>query len=475
MKLPRNLSAPAVFFVLSIPFLLSCSGDSGLHAPTGPVEKTTSDPAAPAAADNTAAVPQDTQTTENADAQSQAREIVMTSSVRVTNTSGGRVIVLGELGRPKPVIVHFAVDTERSDLFDMGKEERWLSWYLDFFPDGSPSHDRHGMQYTTSTNGYVITERDLRAGHKVVWVDNRHIKTGRWRETRMTVRFAWYGEKSHADNDSLYNAPDLLSEDGKWKLKNRVHENIPVDVVVPHSADVVFHPVVTDSAQIMSGTWWLRGAVEELGDPHELFLYTPLMIQEHRIGFPVVVDPDGGDFLKQALVALRGHDEIGRGYIRDFHVAVVPPDLSEGTDYGGKAYLGINVSSVVWQDDLEDTKEILLHEIGHNLSMGHVHCGSSPGCFPGESDYPGLTSKINADGYRLVGYSYASNFPPWNDIEVVPASEYDDIMSYGDPRWLSAYTYRKTAEFGFGMEPTLLPMRRTVSEPVISTCYPRHE
>ena len=424
-----------------------------------------------APADSTAAATgiQNAQTAENTDEQSTAQKIVMLPSVRVTNTSGGRVIVLGEPGRPKPAIVHFAVDPERSDLLDMERENRHLGRFLDFFPDGSPSHDKHGMEYGT-TNGYVITASDLRAGHKVVWVDNRLMKQGRWRETRMTVRFSWYGDDLHADNDSLYNAPDLLSEDGKWKLKNRVHENIPVDLVVPHAADVVFHPVVTDSAQIGSGTSWLRGAVEQLGDPHELFLYTPLRIQEHRVGFPVVVDPDGDDFLVQAILAIEVHDEINYAFIRDFHVAVIPPVLREGADYGGRGYLGKNVSSIVWQDALEDTKAILIHEIGHNLSMRHVHIGSPPV----ENDYPGLTSKINADGYRLVGYYHNTDtFPPWNDIEVVPASEYDDIMSYGDPLWLSAYTYRKMAEFGFGMEPTLFPLRRTVSEPVIFTCFPR--
>ncbi len=94
---------------------------------------------------------------------------------------------------------------------------------------------------------------------------------------------------------------------------------------------------------------------------------------------------------------------------------------------------------------------VMWHEIGHNRALGHVR-----GCPPVErfeDEYPLATANINVAGYRIVD----------GTAEIVSSDEYSDFMSYcGSPTSVSAYSYRKMAEYGFGLRPTLLSTRKVV-------------
>ena len=84
--------------------------------------------------------------------------------------------------------------------------------------------------------------------------------------------------------------------------------------------------------------------------------------------------------------------------------------------------------------------EVMTHELGHNMSLGHAPCnlifgaGRDPG-------YPYGDGTIGAWGYDARGDS------------LVPPSTYD-LMSYCDPAWISDYNFEKALRFRLQVEGT---------------------
>ncbi len=264
-------------------------------------------------------------------------------------------------------------------------------------------------------------------------------------------------------------------------IENR-YGDYRVDVVIPYPSDVIFHPVVTDSAQIPSETRKIESlflfGYEGFGIMAPFYKYTPLVIGEHRIGPAVVIDAptDGGDWGLEAITAMAKHYRTGvfpwnRSH-KDFRVAVPIINYREGSfnslgfveepfsaigfyeEWISEGHIStVHQRNVEFDGPPEGKGWSLLHEMGHNLSLGHLHDDTR--YYGRDPNYPAYPDQnINVDGY-------------WVDADgrvvTLPRDDYVDFMAYENaPEWISAYHYRKMAEYAFGIEPTLEARRPVV-------------
>ena len=137
--------------------------------------------------------------------------------------------------------------------------------------------------------------------------------------------------------------------------------------------------------------------------------------------------------LLQAVELIRA-TENGRGY----YSAVT---AEQGSSLLGIAYLGEAGAPPV-SASIPDSA-VLAHELGHNMSLRHAPCG---GPFGVDSDYPYRDGSIGA-----WGYDFRSG-------EMVDPST-NDLMSYCEPQWVSAYNFKKALEFRLEVEAAQAPSR----------------
>ena len=128
----------------------------------------------------------------------------------------------------------------------------------------------------------------------------------------------------------------------------------------------------------------------------------------------------------------------------------------------GLAYVGSDTSnsftSIGFEDDLRNDLSshrwyiVMLHEVGHNLSLGHAPCGSPT---PENVDSFWSTKPwLNASGGKL---SSAALYDQENDELIDPTTtgsgteKGSDVMGYCDGEWFSEYNYHKIATFAAGV------------------------
>ncbi len=258
--------------------------------------------------------------------------------------------------------------------------------------------------------------------------------------------------------------------------------------MIPYPSDVVFHPVVTDPAQIPHETQKLEDAFlsgdgfgilgETRLDAAAGYEYTPLVIGQHEIGPAVVMDSTYANAgYKWAWSAFKPlYDQYADGAFpwdrsyKDYRVAVVSNEV-QGLDESlvvimGLARTGEPFAAIALGADNgrnPDTGWVLLHEMGHTRGLGHIDGNQGGLIDPNYPEYP--ESNINVDAYR-VGAD--------GQVVTLRREDYFDFMGRGwtfiehivpTPLWISAYHYRKWAESGFGIEPTLEARRPVVIAP----------
>ncbi len=388
---------------------------------------------------------------------------ITVTAVRVTNTSGGTVLVAAPWPARKPVIVHVDVNVEESHLPALKEAGGTLD--LSLSVDGEPFGAPRALTPLNDASVSLTADMLEKNEPAAAWLSTNAV-TGQWRERELSYEAS-------------------VSLEG-WRLVdlNWAKRKYAVDVVIPYPSDMVFHPVVTDAAQIPRETEKLESHVLANGEyrygsflhewrdrwtnwqPGELPLYdyTPLVIGEHRIGPAVVVDTTKRKIsVSSALDALESSYGTGDfdwdGTYKDFRVAVVSEEVHDGPDFLGVARFHKPFSSIRLQTDnpVDDFYSgslwALIHEMGHNLGLLHVH-DDAGGRDPNYPDYP--DGNINEDAY-------------WVDADgrvvTLPREDYYDFMGYNSPDWISAYHYRKMAEYAFGIEPTLEARRPVVTAP----------
>ncbi len=412
-------------------------------------------------------------------------------TVRVTNTSGGKVIVVAN-GREnsKPMLVHFVVDEERTDVARFRDEG--MAMYAGTVK--ITGHAEDGTPITFSDLGSVWNGqlnagasqsgiRDLKEGMIAVFTRTDQ-SSGRMRPWNTNIEFT------------------LHNTDAGWTIGNPLHRGIQLDALNPHPSKVVFHPVLpSDSLGNVSDD--VRTSIvdqtEDLAQTHrdgvfmDLIRHAPIVLGEILVGEPVLIDTthwafrDGhfrcGDrsYGCLALDALETHFEFadcdgnfplgnsksfGASCLENpidnttdlnFHVAIALADLpGKRTHSGGGALQGSPYTYVNVYDDEATNASLLLHEMGHSLDLSHMYSGHNEQI--NDTNYP-LTAApglINVDGYEVDRR---------RNISIIDADSHFDFMTYTSPEWISAYHYRKMAEYRFGIEPTLAATRRIVLEP----------
>lgn len=411
-------------------------------------------------------------------------------SVRIANTSGGEVLVVvnDSYGGPynthaKPFIVQFEIEPY-SDLDGFEADDLCLSIDIDL-----PFISRRGGSSSGGKSGRCLRRNQIEQGIGYeIW--RKGTSLGHWRSGEGSVTF------------SLFNQG--------WTIVNDEHNEIRVDVTDPIPGDIVFHPVIpgdslgfSDEA-VEQGRIWLEDQIESLKSSgsklNAELRHSPIVIQQFVIGAPVIIDTTGWRFkrgggipicdaqnfgclslkpmgsrpvfsscdgeygLKQFGSCIDG--EIDQSTTLDFHIAVASPATTgfESMPFAAGALQGSPFSFVNTSRNLDDEAFAIIHEMGHSLDLSHVLCSGREKYI--DPNYPNDTAHINERGYRFVVDRYGSH----RYDGLIYANERYDFMSYCFPNWISAYSYRKMAEYRFGIEPTLVWTRPVVTEPKLVIC-----
>ncbi len=457
------MSKPARYaLALAAAVFLSCEGPPG---PTGPQESA----GPPANAERTAAPAEGAALEVHPDYE----KTITITAVRVTNTSGGTVLV-GTQPPGKPVIVHVDVvnddkslgisSSSRPDRSDLeGLKEAGGVLRLNLSIDDVP----------VTVDPVLFTAEQLAENEPAAAWLTADVVTGQWREMALSYQAELTGVEGWTLNDTAANAARAYV----------------VDVVIPYPSDVVFHPVVTDSAQIPAETekiesHFLATADYRYGsilhgwrDPLTnwqpihlpMYDYMPLVIGEHRIGPAVVIDSveieaSGADIAAvHAMIDSywNGDFDWDRSH-KDFRVAVLTPEVYSGP-FGYARGRGVYNSPFSYlrlsQNNPNDgwyNINVMIHEMGHNLGLEHVYDDPIYGRDQNYPEYP--DQNINVDAYRVDGDGR---------VVTLPREDYFDFMGAGvaGTFWISAYHYRKMAEYAFGIEPSLEARRPVVIAP----------
>jgi hypothetical protein len=107
-------------------------------------------------------------------------------------------------------------------------------------------------------------------------------------------------------------------------------------------------------------------------------------------------------------------------------------------DFPGYSAVGLVEKS---HKNLEDTSDILVHELGHNFNRDHAPCGVTPF----DTNYPYANAVLGDFGWDPQGAAggKVQSLPGgW----VVPQTS-RDVMSYCQDEWISEYTYRHILDY----------------------------
>lgn len=236
-------------------------------------------------------------------------------------------------------------------------------------------------------------------------------------------------------------------------------------VYSPLPTRLVLHPVAIDHFTKENETRWLEAAVvETIETLRGAASHMPIAVHDFVVGPAIEIKNERvGDDIHQWAKETGYENGLFHTAASplDLHVVVIRSEVSRGYPIGGVAGTGSRVPTMIYGggEGSFELNGILWHELGHALGMGHTPCGPVTGI---EGRYPHADGFINMDAYEVAAD---------RTLTVKPREEYHDIMSYCSPTWISAYTYRKIAEYHLGIEPTGLPVRVVVPDPATSSPY----
>ncbi len=131
---------------------------------------------------------------------------------------------------------------------------------------------------------------------------------------------------------------------------------------------------------------------------------------------PVLISSNSAyDVLRQVSAIYSMED--GRGYYMGM--------MTSFSDLGGVAY------SSAWESASVPSSDLIAHELGHNMSLGHAPCGDPTGVDP---SYPYEDGDIGLWGFD------------WETEELV-SPYHSDLMSYCWPKWISDYHFGETLRY----------------------------
>ncbi|MYB62456.1 MAG: hypothetical protein F4X69_13895 [Gemmatimonadetes bacterium] len=454
---------------------------------------------------------------------------ILSGSVRVSNTSGGRVIVVGqEDAKPlKPMFIHFKLSDD-TDIDAFRRSGIWMTARLGTTdgvekrtgPDGTVQWTSFGVfkdirGVGLERDGGLATNGlgDLSSG-RITMEPGIYQSAGWWRSVRdKAVNFYLANrngedtqQNPYFDGTRYVNDPISGDDGSRWIIRLPTHTDINYEVTDPIPSQIVFHPVVPGKA----GDDWLmsidreRSILErtvlaqrnQTSALMQILKHSPIVVSDLTVGPAIIVDmnqskyTDGwngceaGNYGCYALRTLDSQsvfydcdsdkwgmnfapvcivEDFDRSSTLDFHIAVVSSDVHDDKLYGmrGAALIGTPYSMVNLTDsnDLGDVAGTILHEMGHSLGLLHILSTGTE--IANDGNYPVPDGYINVDGYEKDLY---------HRVHTISRNEHFDFMSYQSPSWISAYHYRKMAEYRFGIEPTLVWGRRSVMETVMITC-----
>ena len=130
---------------------------------------------------------------------------------------------------------------------------------------------------------------------------------------------------------------------------------------------------------------------------------------------------------------------------------VAPPPGFNFVTFGGMAYLPndgtsfgpatrtMSLVNVNWFTRESQSRELVMHELGHNLGRQHAPCGGAGGPDP---DYPNASGSIGNGGHDTWSFEVGAT------LSATPVDpNRGDIMGYCSPTWISSYNYGAVVSF----------------------------
>lgn len=148
---------------------------------------------------------------------------------------------------------------------------------------------------------------------------------------------------------------------------------------------------------------------------------------------------------------------------------VQPPPNYTFTQFGGYGYIpndggatgpGTRTSLVVsypWFGYEPQSRNLVAHEIGHNLGRFHAPCGGAGGP---DANYPNAGGIVGGGGHNTYAWQTGLS----NGAQSIPSAN-GDIMGYCVPVWISTYTYQGI--LAFRGTTALLPRQSGERAPVL--------
>ncbi len=145
---------------------------------------------------------------------------------------------------------------------------------------------------------------------------------------------------------------------------------------------------------------------------------------------------------------------------------VLPPAGYNFVTFGGFGYIpssgtstgpGTRTFGLVglnWFNRESQTRELVMHELGHNLGRQHAPCGGAGGP---DIAFPNVGGVIGSGGHDTWAFQLGASSAP-----VIPSNT-GDTMGYCTPVWISTYTYGAMTSFrGSAVVADALPRERRV-------------
>lgn len=130
---------------------------------------------------------------------------------------------------------------------------------------------------------------------------------------------------------------------------------------------------------------------------------------------------------------------------------VQPPTGFTFATFGGFGYIPSNGASfgpgtrtfglihLNWFFRESQTRELMMHELGHNLGRSHAPCGGATGTDP---SFPDPSGRVGSGGHDT--YSFQRSVA---ERAFAISSEHGDTMGYCTPVWISTYSYDAMLRF----------------------------
>lgn len=130
---------------------------------------------------------------------------------------------------------------------------------------------------------------------------------------------------------------------------------------------------------------------------------------------------------------------------------VAPPAGFNYATFGGYGYIPANGSSfgpgtrtfalvnAFWFTRESQSRELMMHELGHNLGRRHAPCG---GASAPDGSFPDALGHVGSGGHDT--YSFARQFT--TSANAIPSNR-GDTMGYCSPVWISTYSYDAMLQF----------------------------